>query len=177
MNLNALLDRSWLLRIAILVWVVSAVFVAFLVSKLNGIVHGDLYNYGLQFNPGWAMPYWGIERFIYIGLAVPAVLSGVALVLDFWRSAKGNVPEVKYVKNKPVAESVKPQALNGKDNAMVISCPKCHKVFGKPLSMLDFSAGKTQLVNVCPYCNHVLGNAEDTDSDDIQVPNREEVVH
>jgi len=177
MNWNTLFDRGWLMRIVILVWIVSAVFVAFLVSKLNGIVHGDLYNYNLQFSYGWALPYWSFERFIYVGLAVPAALSAVALVLDFWRSAKGNVPEVKYVKSKPVAESVKPQMINGRDNSMLISCPKCHKVFGKPLSMLDFSAGKTRLVNVCPYCNHVLGDAEDKDSDDVRVADREEVVH
>jgi hypothetical protein len=27
--------------------------------------------------------------------------------------------------------------------------------------MLDFAGGKTRLVNVCPYCSHVLGSAGD----------------
>lgn len=48
---------------------------------------------------------------------------------------------------------------------MVISCPNCKRVFGKPLVMLDFSGGKTRLVNVCPYCNHVLGDADEKESD------------
>jgi len=39
---------------------------------------------------------------------------------------------------------------------MGISCPKCRRVFGKPLIMLDFGDRKARLVNVCPYCNHVL---------------------
>jgi len=31
--------------------------------------------------------------------------------------------------------------------------------------MLDFSGGKTKLVNVCPYCNNILGCAEEEDAD------------
>lgn len=38
-------------------------------------------------------------------------------------------------------------------------CPNCGKVFSKPMVMLDFVGGKTRLVNVCPYCSHVLGEA------------------
>ncbi len=30
--------------------------------------------------------------------------------------------------------------------------------------MLNFESGKNKLVNVCPYCNHVLGNAENEKS-------------
>jgi len=29
--------------------------------------------------------------------------------------------------------------------------------------MLDFSGGKTRLVNVCPYCSHVLGSADNSE--------------
>ena len=43
---------------------------------------------------------------------------------------------------------------------MLISCPKCKKVFQTPLVMLDFSGTKPGLMNVCPYCNQVLGNSE-----------------
>jgi len=46
-------------------------------------------------------------------------------------------------------------------NHLLASCPKCKKVFGKPLVMLDFSGGKTRLVNVCPYCSFVLGSADE----------------
>jgi uncharacterized protein with PIN domain len=43
-------------------------------------------------------------------------------------------------------------------------------MFGKPLVMLDFSDKKTQLVNVCPYCNAVLGKAsEETKHDTTEV--------
>lgn len=45
-------------------------------------------------------------------------------------------------------------------NNMLISCPKCKRVFQTPLVMLDFSGTKPGLMNVCPYCNQVLGNSE-----------------
>jgi len=37
--------------------------------------------------------------------------------------------------------------------------------------MLDFSGGKTRLVNVCPYCNYILGTAEEEkDLTEVVVP-------
>jgi hypothetical protein len=42
---------------------------------------------------------------------------------------------------------------------LVISCPSCGKVFSRPLVMLDFNKGTTRLVNVCPFCNQILGEA------------------
>jgi len=35
--------------------------------------------------------------------------------------------------------------------------------------MLDFSGGKTRLVNVCPYCNYVLGSTEEVEKEDVGV--------
>jgi uncharacterized Zn-finger protein len=43
------------------------------------------------------------------------------------------------------------------------SCPNCQKTFTRPLVMLNFEGGKSKLVNVCPYCNEVLGDAEEQD--------------
>jgi len=33
--------------------------------KLDGIVHRDLYRYGLQFSIGWAKPYWDTTAFVF----------------------------------------------------------------------------------------------------------------
>jgi hypothetical protein len=43
--------------------------------------------------------------------------------------------------------------------------------------MLDFSTGKANLVNVCPYCNHILGRTDKKKPDNIEVlePERKEV--
>lgn len=70
-----------------------------------------------------------------------------------------------------------PVVTVGKNNSMMINCPNCNRVFGRPMNMLDFSSGKTRLVNVCPYCNQVLGEAE---HDNVKVrvlePDEEEVL-
>jgi DNA-directed RNA polymerase subunit RPC12/RpoP len=60
---------------------------------------------------------------------------------------------------------------------MVITCPKCKKVFGRPLNMLDFSKGTAKLVNVCPYCNYILGSAAEEDSESTRVilPDKTEI--
>ena len=40
------------------------------------------------------------------------------------------------------------------------ACPGCKKTFTQSLVMLDFEGGKSKLVNVCPHCNYVLGDAD-----------------
>ncbi len=52
----------------------------------------------------------------------------------------------------------KPEKTKTSANA----CPSCKKTFTQPLVMLDFEGGKSKLVNVCPYCNQVLGDTEQT---------------
>ncbi len=66
-------------------------------------------------------------------------------------------PETKP--QKAVIEEPKLKENNG-NGSLIISCPNCKKVFGRPLVMLDFTGGRTRLVNVCPYCNLTLGEAE-----------------
>jgi hypothetical protein len=51
----------------ILVIMAAASFISMLaVLSLNGIVSQELPSYGLQFNYGWAIPYWNTgNRFCY----------------------------------------------------------------------------------------------------------------
>jgi uncharacterized Zn-finger protein len=165
MNVTGFRESAWIMRLVVIVWIVSSFFVMFLLNKLDAIVHGELYDYGLQFSFAWATPFWSFERLIYICLAVPSILGGIVLVLDFLKRGKIETPVAKPVEKKSTSGRVR----SVKGNSMLISCPKCKKVFGKPLTMLDFSDGKTRLVNVCPYCNHILGDADETDSDNIRV--------
>jgi uncharacterized Zn-finger protein len=153
MTLKGLLETSWFMKVVLVLWLVSGVFVLFLLGRIDQIVHGDLYGFGLQFSPVWATPYWVLVRLTYVYLAVPSVLSAIALGLDVWRKIKGKKP----VSRRSVVKraDVKVQVSNG--NSMLISCPSCKKTFRKPLVMLDFSSGKAKLVNTCPYCNAKLG--------------------
>jgi uncharacterized Zn-finger protein len=157
LNWKGLVDNGWFVRVVLAVWLVSVVFVVFLLLRVDWIVHHELYGFGLQFSLDWAVGYWVALRVIFVFLAVPVVLSCFyfcLLVLCFVGGRRGRVKPV--VERKP---SVERRVVE--QNHMLVSCPKCRRVFGKPLVMLDFSGGKTRLVNVCPYCGHVLGSADE----------------
>ncbi|NWF86464.1 hypothetical protein HXY32_01400 [Candidatus Bathyarchaeota archaeon] len=144
--------------------------------RLDYMIHGDLYYYGLQSSSNWLLPMWTLERLIGICLILPMVFSSAILIWDL-RISRKQKPTVKCVElpapqpqqqQKPTSAQmlssnnrVKAQVLQA--NSMVISCPNCKKVFSKPLIMLDFSGKQTKLVNVCPYCNEVLGTASDNE--------------
>jgi uncharacterized Zn-finger protein len=164
---KGLLDNDWFVRAVLVLWLVSAVFVLFLLGKIDWVVHHELYNYGLQFSSEWASYYWGFLSSIYVFFAVPIVLSVSYFGLKVWRFIRGGrvvVSRKPLQPSKPIGRGVKAV----EQNHMVISCPKCKKVFSKPLVMLDFGGGKTKLVNVCPYCNHVLeGMEEEAEKEDV----------
>jgi len=179
MNLNRIASNQWLNRIVLAAWAVSAILVMFLLTKIDTIINSQLYNFGLQYNKTWANPYHTYAQLAYIGLGVPIALSGIALALNFRKRIEtapeidvapptAAKPELKPQPQPAVCEERKPKEKenNGRENnnSMVISCPSCKKVFSRPLVMLNFEGGKTRLMNVCPYCNHVLGSAEDEKS-------------
>jgi hypothetical protein len=68
------------------------------------------------------------------------------------------MPNLAQPRPKPVV----PQDLKAKatENKKGTCCPSCKKVFSRPLVMLNYNNGKRRIVNVCPYCYHVIGNAE-----------------
>ena len=161
-----LLQNDWFEKIILILWLASSVFIVVLVGMMDNIVHSDLYNYGLQFSSEWAVPYWSMLRLIYICLALPAALSIVTLGISLWRY-KFKQPSVsRKVKSKLIESKI----AQPKENHMLISCPKCKRVFSKPMVMLDFSSGRSRLVNVCPYCNYVLSReGEETEKEDVRV--------
>jgi hypothetical protein len=170
MTLKDLVSSSALVKTAIILWLISAGFIVFMLGQIDTIVHKTLYNYGLQFSEAWAIPYWGLLRSIYFLLAVPSFLSGALLVLSMLKSGGKEKLIVKH-EEKPAVTRPAPMA----DNHLYATCPKCRKVFSKPLTMLDFSNGKTRLVNVCPYCSHILGSADEKkDLTEVVLPDAQE---
>jgi hypothetical protein len=168
MTIKDWIRSSTVVKAAVILWLVSAGFIVFLLGQIDTIVHHVLYDYGLQFSEAWAIPYWGLLRSIYIFLAVPSFLSGALLVLSI--SNRGG-SEKRPIKHEDKPASVRPQPQPMADNHLYGTCPKCKKVFSKPLTMLDFSGGKTRLVNVCPYCSYILGTAEEEkDLTEVVVP-------
>lgn len=158
MNLSHALENSVFSRIVLVLWFANSFFTVFLLGRIDWIVHNELYDYGLQFNYVWANPYWFSIRLIYVCLAVPSFLSAVLLGSDLWS---------KLGSRKSSTRSNVKQAE--RKSQMLTSCPSCRKTFGKSLVMLDFSSGRTRLVNVCPYCNMTLGDtSKNVDEKDLE---------
>jgi len=69
----------------------------FLVTRLDFILHHNLYNYGLQFSYEWAEPYWSWLKLIQdsLGLAVTTNTISFALIVAterinrIWVTIKG----------------------------------------------------------------------------------------
>jgi len=178
MTSNRLLSSQRFNYVAIavlVVWMASAALGIYLLTRFDTLVHGQLYDFGLQFDHAWADLYYFYMQLMYITIGVPMLLSLFCIALSFKRSADKQ-PESSF-KQKPKLtqpQSViceEPKAKVKESNSIVISCPNCKKMFGRPLVMLNFEAGKNRLVNVCPYCSHVLGSAENeqTDKSDFQI--------
>ena len=140
MTVKSLLGSPVVLKVAVLLWLVSAGFVVVLFGKIDNIVHGQLYNFGLQFSLDWAVGYWSFARLIYLCLAVPGVFSGVVLVFSVFAKNNG---ESRVVRRD--TRSVNGKTRAAKENNMVISCPHCRKMFGKPLTMLDLPVVRENL--------------------------------
>lgn len=154
MNLNRVFNDSWFVKLTLIMWLVSSVFIVVLLSQIDEIVHRRLYDFGLNFSYDWAVPYWTNLRLIYICLTFPAFLTVGMFVFGFWSYLRGGrVPVVRQVeetkRDKVSEESAR--------DSMLIACSKCGKRFSRPILMLDFSGGKTKLVNVCPFCGARLG--------------------
>jgi len=156
MNSNEVFNVPWFARVVFIVWLISSVFIVIMLSRIDGIVHGELYDFGLSFSYDWATPYWFNLRLIYICLAFPAFLTIGMFVFRFWNHLRSEkVPVVvrrigKVKKGKVGEEGV----VRG---SMLIACSNCGKRFSRPILMLDFSGDKARLVNVCPFCGAKLG--------------------
>lgn len=149
----------------LLVWIASAVFGIYLLTRFDTLIHSQLYSFGLEFDHAWADTYYFYTQLMYIALVVPIVLSFLSIAAGFRRQTSKTseptsklVPNLTHARPKPV---VPPDSkAKVKENKNAISCPSCKKVFSRPLVMLNFDDGKKRFVNVCPYCSHVLGNAK-----------------
>lgn len=226
LKLKATLCNSEFKQIVFLVCIACEVIVYLLLTRIDLIVHEQLYDFGLLFSAQWVDPYRILMWSIYACLVTSVVLSGIVLVSDLlaekqeffgrrlllertrkvaakllplkfnvnveapkrpqalseehllFEDGCSKVPEPQVFASKnqslrinnstvatqqnaksPVVAGLEGESKN-RINDMLISCPKCKKIFQTPLVMLDFSGAKPGLMNVCPYCNQVLGASE-----------------
>ena len=73
----------WFSGAALLTSITCAAVAYFLLTRIDLIVHGELYNFGLNFSSEWADPYRTYMLLIYVCLILPIVLSSISLFFSF----------------------------------------------------------------------------------------------
>jgi uncharacterized Zn-finger protein len=166
MNVKGFLRSSWFQRIVLLAWIGCSSLVFLSQKTIDVIVNKTLYNYGLQFSEAWHQPYWTYANVLYYSQYACIVLTCVALFAGFLKKEEDQ-KEPPKIREETVRNAFAREETSGR--GIVIACSSCKRNVSKPLVMLDFTEGKAKLVNVCPYCNSILGSAEKQSDQDIIV--------
>lgn len=69
----------------------------FFFSRLEQVVHGDLYKYGLQFNYNWAGQYWTYARLMTSALTISFEVTGISLAIVLVHSRTTKIDSTKLV--------------------------------------------------------------------------------
>jgi hypothetical protein len=77
------LSSRWSCILFPLVAIGFATVSMYFIYHIDSIVHGTLYEYGLQFSPEWAVGYWNIVR-ATLGLIGASVALQVVMALSTW---------------------------------------------------------------------------------------------
>lgn len=174
-----IIKRLLLFPVLILTGIVSVLFT---LNLLDNIVHGTLYNYGLQFSYDWANPYWMTLRVVQalLGLIIVGVIVNTGYLFKMKRhkvfimSKIGIKPKVLNIEEitKPKIEVKQPKIRmigNKKSSASptieeqfsdvpssTFKCGHCEKIFAQPLRMFDFHQNKPRILIICPFCNDII---------------------
>lgn len=89
--------RSLIILFLLLSGILMTGFSVFFFTRLDQVVHSDLYRYGLQFNYEWAGQYWIYSRLMLGFLEVAMVTTGVAIAFILLRMRTGEIESTKFV--------------------------------------------------------------------------------
>jgi hypothetical protein len=151
----------WLGAFTLFTSVACAAIGYFLLTRIDLIVHGELYYFGLVFSTEWADPYRTYMLLIYVCLVLPVVLSGLSLFFSY--KAKETLKELRSpskIKKEVVQEipqTVKPQPIireELKEIAQEIpQTVKPQPIIREELSTLGDNAN---MATSCPKCGKVF---------------------
>jgi hypothetical protein len=91
--------KTGIILVLLLAEVVMNALSIFFFIRLDRVVHGDLYRYGLRFDPEWTTQYWTYSRFMMSFLAVAMLVTGISIVftLIHARTRGANSRLITYV--------------------------------------------------------------------------------
>jgi len=88
---------SIILLALLLVGIALTAFSAYFFTRLDQVVHGDLYRYGLQFNYEWAGQYWAYSRQLTSCLTIAIAIIGIAALFVLIQMRIGKIESTKLV--------------------------------------------------------------------------------
>jgi hypothetical protein len=72
-------------RVVLVTMAAASLLIMLSMNQINYIIHGDLYNYELQFSYVWAMPYWVLSGIIFGLCWVNIAITALAAIYIFKR--------------------------------------------------------------------------------------------
>ena len=72
------------LRLVLIVMAATSLLVMLMLTQIDNIIHGVLYDFGLRFSYQWAMPYW-INSGLIIGLSWFNIVASCILIYYFYK--------------------------------------------------------------------------------------------
>ncbi len=75
------------ISVVLLLMAAASLCVMLSLNQINYIVHGDLYNYGLQFSYRWAMPYWILSGAVF-GLSWTNITIAIVVTVYLFRKSR-----------------------------------------------------------------------------------------
>jgi hypothetical protein len=164
--------KRFLLFLLLIPVVVSAGLAVYFLFSLDSIVHGTLYDYGLQFSYEWAVPYWNALRMVQllIGSTVALSVFSFLVVYKMQVQVKPKRPRViettikaeAPVKVEPKAEAkIEPRAEHKVEQTFerkIVSPPplvretKPEPPQPEPVSVEEKTGGLFR----CNHCNRVF---------------------
>jgi hypothetical protein len=126
---------------------IAAITVAYLLTIIDSIVHGQLYQFGLSFSYDWANPYWMVLRISLALLGLIAAASSVNITHFVWSKLKSHekLKEMERTEVVPMETNVGVPTL--------FKCSSCGRSITHPLRMLEFQSQRPKMINICPFCN------------------------
>lgn len=72
---------------ALILMAVASLLAMISITQIDQLVHGDLYNFGLEFSYRWAMPYW-VNSAVIVGLSLFNIFASIVLTYYVFRGKK-----------------------------------------------------------------------------------------
>ena len=77
--------------VILLLMAVTSLLIMLSLNQINYMVHGDLYNFGLQFSYRWAMPYWILSGIVF-GLSWTNIAVSIVFTLYIQKKRRTQIP-------------------------------------------------------------------------------------